>query len=89
MPKSTTLRGYGAKHQKERDSWRPHVVAGLVTCWRCGQPIPPRSVWDLGHDDNDRSRYRGPEHRRCNRAAGARKGNARRKQRNTVTQLRW
>jgi hypothetical protein len=29
--------------------------------------ILPGQDWDLGHDDYDRSRYTGPEHRRCNR----------------------
>ena len=31
-------------------------------------------AWDLGHDDYDRSIYRGPEHARCNRSAAASRG---------------
>jgi hypothetical protein len=65
MPKpgGTAARGYGAKHQAERKRWTPRVKAGLVNCWRCGRPILPGQPWDLGHDDHDRSVYRGPEHR--------------------------
>ena len=32
------------------------------------------SNWHLGHDDNDRTVYRGPEHESCNLKAAARKG---------------
>lgn len=74
MPGKTTLDGYGWSHQQERERWRPDVEAGLVDCWRCTKRIEPFEPWDLGHDDNDRSRYRGPEHRACNRGAAARKG---------------
>jgi hypothetical protein len=31
--------------------------------------------WDLGHDDFDRTIYRGPEHQRCNRSSAASRGN--------------
>lgn len=77
MPRSgnTTARGYGRTHQLERKRWQPLVDRGTVTCWRCGGLIVPGTPWDLGHDDWDRSVYRGPEHRRCNRGAAARKGN--------------
>jgi hypothetical protein len=30
-------------------------------------------AWDLGHSDFGRNTYAGPEHRYCNRSAGARK----------------
>ena len=76
---STTARGYGSAHQRERKRWAPHVAAGLVTCWRCGRRILPGQLWDLGHDDHDRGVYRGPEHPYCNRAAGGRKANSRRR----------
>lgn len=102
---STVARGYGHDHRRRRAQWVPLVKAGGVRCWRCGHPIvhDPRLIgggWDLGHDDEDRSRYRGPEHLKCNRGAGARRGNRsplRRFRRSTpaaaptrkVTDLRW
>lgn len=64
---STTSRGYGHNHQLERERWRPHVEAGNVDCWRCTHRIQPDQPWDLGHDDTDRTKYRGPEHVACNR----------------------
>jgi hypothetical protein len=69
---------YAGRHQATRRAWAPKVAAGTVTCWRCGRLIQPTEAWDLGHDDNDPSIHRGPEHAgRCNRAAGGRLGNAR------------
>ena len=50
------------------------VSRGQVPCARCGLLIEPGEQWDLGHDDNDRTKYNGPEHaNRCNRSAGGRK----------------
>jgi hypothetical protein len=73
---------YPGSHQAIRRALAPQVAAGTVTCWRCGQLIRPGEPWDLGHDDHDRSIYRGPEHAgRCNRAAGARLGNQRQRAR--------
>lgn len=68
---STTDRGYGAQHKARRRREAKNIKAGGVICWRCNQPIPadtPPDQWDLGHDDNDRTKYMGPEHVRCNRA---------------------
>jgi hypothetical protein len=70
-PQSTTARGYGTQHQTLRKTWAPLVEQGAVTCPRCARPITPGQAWDLGHHDTDRTRYTGPEHQRCNRAAGA------------------
>lgn len=64
-------RGYGEPHRRERGAYELAVRQGRVTCWRCGQPIRPTDEWDLGHDDTDRNRYRGPEHAACNRSAAA------------------
>jgi hypothetical protein len=70
---NTTQRGYGAEHQALRATWAPIVEAGGVQCWRCHEEIAPGSPWDLGHSDDDRGTYRGPEHRRCNRATSTRR----------------
>lgn len=67
---SSTARGYGRDHQKERARVAPLVAAGKVKCWRCGELIV--GAFDLGHDDSDRSKYRGPEHPACNRATSGR-----------------
>jgi hypothetical protein len=64
---SRKLRGYGSRHKALRKRWEPKVAAGVVGCARCGKPIAPGSAWDLGHDDHDRTKYNGPEHRACNR----------------------
>ncbi|GIH07486.1 hypothetical protein Rhe02_55530 [Rhizocola hellebori] len=69
---TTTQRGYGVNHVELREQWRPHVEAGRVSCARCKLPIKPGEPWDLGHDDHDRTKYRGPEHAECNRGASKR-----------------
>jgi hypothetical protein len=94
--RSTTARGYGSKHRALRAQVAKQVERGEGVCWRCSQPIPPGTPFDLGHDDHDRTLYRGPEHRhrtgRCpgNRAAGAIKGNkARAKPGRTLASEHW
>lgn len=63
-------RGYDAAHERLRKRWAPKVASGKVNCWRCGKRITTLEPWDLGHDDLDRSKYRGPEHVACNRGHG-------------------
>lgn len=69
---TTSERGYGAAHQKARAQAKRLVDAGDAHCWRCGEWLDPELPWDYGHDDHDRTRYRGPEHVSCNRATSAR-----------------
>lgn len=64
----TTDHGYDAEHRARRKREQPLIDAGNAICWRCNKPITPGSKWDLGHDDNDRTKYMGPEHVGCNRA---------------------
>lgn len=69
---SRQARGYGAAHTRTRRQWTRLVAAGRVICWRCGRRISPLEAWDMGHDDHDRTQYRGPEHVKCNRATAGR-----------------
>ena len=64
-----TQRGYGKAFQDERKVWVRMVETGEVNCWRCLNPILPGAEFHLGHDDNDRSIIRGPEHPHCNLSA--------------------
>jgi hypothetical protein len=68
---NTTRRGYGSKHQRLRqellDAFRPGQP-----CARCQLPIWTKADAQLGHDDQDRSRYRGLEHVACNEATSGR-----------------
>jgi hypothetical protein len=64
----TVARGYGPAHKALRRRWAADVARGEVCCVRCGRFIFRGEPWDLGHDDHDRTRYTGPEHRACNRA---------------------
>jgi hypothetical protein len=65
----TNERGYGVQHQKLRARIAREIeLSGGTECVRCGGWIALGEPFDLGHDDHDRSIYRGPEHVRCNRA---------------------
>lgn len=68
---TTSARGYGSAHQRERSRWAPRVAAGEVSCARCGRLIAPGEPWHLDHAD-DRRGYLGPSHKRCNLEAGGR-----------------
>ena len=86
--RTTTGRGYGTEHQAERERWRPIVEAGDAECARCHEPINPTDPWDLGHND-DRTAWTGPEHTKCNRAAGGRNGAAVTNENKRMTVLDW
>jgi hypothetical protein len=80
---------YGHVPRSYRKRWKSEVDAGRVKCARCGRPIVPGQLWDLGHIDGDSSRYAGPEHARSadcpmggNRATAKRDRRAARELRN-------
>ena len=65
-------RGYGTTHTRLRAHYQARMNAGeTFTCWRCDEPIDP-NAWHLGHDDHDRTKYRGPECIGCNTATSGR-----------------
>lgn len=73
---STSERGYGAGHQRTRKYYVDLLLEGeVLECWRCFKEIYSPDDMHLGHDDQDRSITRGPEHVLCNLRAAADKAN--------------
>lgn len=68
-----TQRGYDSVHERERARWKQILDIKAWPCARCTRPIEPGQAWDLGHDDNDRARWTGPECIPCNRATRGRR----------------
>lgn len=64
---------YCTHHQALRAQLQGVVDAGVATCWRCHDPVLPAQPWDLGHDDDDRTIYRGIECIPCNRSTATRR----------------
>jgi hypothetical protein len=76
---------YGGQHQAVRRAMLPYAVGS--PCARCGRVIGSGQLVDLDHAD-DGVTYLGWSHPHCNRAAGARLGNARRRQLRAARQER-
>ena len=70
---TSSQRGYDYQHQKIRALDKRNVDAGMAHCWRCGARLDPNSPWHEGHDDHDRTIYRGPECVPCNTATAGRR----------------
>lgn len=64
---------YCSHHQALRASLVPIVAAGHAECWRCGRRLAPGEAFDLGHDDADKTLWRGIECLPCNRATMSRR----------------
>lgn len=74
---SARQRGYTSRHDKLRARIAQAIASGRhVACARCGYAIRQGEAWHLDHDDEDRGRYIGPSHARCNTSAGGRRGAA-------------
>lgn len=71
---------YDRAHRNARDRYLAAMRDGQPCC-RCGRPMYRGQPLDLDHHDDDPTRYRGLAHARCNRSAGATKGNQLRGQR--------
>lgn len=91
MPKAGTTneRGYGARHQQKRAEYQRVVDAGAAECWRCHEAVMPGDEWHLGHDDNDRSKYRGVECVPCNTKQGGRNGASVTNAKHQMTTREW
>lgn len=73
---TASARGYGRGHRALRTRYQRRMDAGeTFTCWRCQTRIDP-AHWQLGLDDDDRSRYVGPECVPCNAATAGRQPRA-------------
>lgn len=76
----------GAYHVQARRIRAAANANPNTRCWRCGHPARPGDPWEAGHlRDGDPASPLLPEHRSCNRAAGARLTNTRK----TRTPLTW
>jgi hypothetical protein len=73
------------EHQAQVAAVKAAVASGTAHCWRCGKHLPPGSKAHAGHDDHDRTVYRGPECPACNLRTAARKGNRMRNAQAQVT----
>jgi hypothetical protein len=74
MPrKRSSTQGYGWHHKRLRAQLLPFAYGN--PCHFCGLTMKPGQQLDLDHTD-DRTSYRGMTHRACNRADGANKVNA-------------
>jgi energy-coupling factor transporter ATP-binding protein EcfA2 len=86
---STTARGYGSGHRKLRAHYQRRMDRGeRFDCWRCGGRLDPNR-WDLGHDEDDRSKYRGPEHVGRDCPAGGNRATAGRRTAKPMQPRRW
>lgn len=95
MPKpgSTSARGYGRRHQVEREDLAPLVDAGQamcteIICVMSDRWIAPGTPWDLAHDRASGG-YLGPAHRTCNRVEGGRWRHAKKRAPETPSPNRW
>ena len=75
---TTNERGYDLAHKQLRAQWQLVIDAGdgwchASICFYPSRHIEPGSPWDLGHTP-DRTAWTGPEHPRCNRSEGGRRG---------------
>lgn len=64
---------YGTAHRRLRAAVKLVVDRGEAYCARCGGWINPLEGFDLDHRDEDRTKYLGPSHVRCNRATAGRR----------------
>lgn len=65
-------RGYDGAHDRLRADYQRRMDQGeRFACWRGGGPIDPNG-WTLGHCDDDRGVYHGPECPPCDYATAGR-----------------
>ena len=82
---TTTQRGYGRRHQAERERRLRQYRPG-DPCAHCGQPMPwwpldlARRYVDLPHNPDRTGYLPGLACRKCNRSEGATRGNQARRQ---------
>lgn len=76
---NASSRRRGRRDTEARARLAPLVASGSALCSRCLEPIHPDEPWDAGHIDDlalggAADGPVAPEHRSCNRRAGARLG---------------